>query len=154
MKKEETIRRYGEVAYEKTLQQGRDRYTWNREERKQQVKDWKAKHPEKIVAHNREGSRKGGKYYERRRKYKMNGIPGKRARIRTKHADYYRPYKKIIAPESQIHHEWIPGTAEYTGVALVEVDQHMRGFIDVIQILEGEIILFTEEEVREKIRAI
>jgi hypothetical protein len=40
------------------------------------------------------------------------------------------------------------GTAEHRGVALVEADQHMRGFVDVIEILEGEIRLPTEAEVR------
>jgi hypothetical protein len=67
-----------------------------------------------------------------------------------RHGYYWRPYKNIIAPGSQLHHNWIPGTADYTGLALVEADQHMRGFIEVIQILEGKITLFTEKEIREQ----
>ena len=33
---------------------------------------------------------------------------------------------------------------------VVEKDQHIHGFIDVIQILEGEITLFTEEEIKNR----
>ena len=66
------------------------------------------------------------------------------------HGNLWRKYKNIIAPESQIHHEWIPGTANYRGVALVEADQHMHGIVDVIEILEGKITLLTEDKVKEK----
>ena len=78
----------------------------------------------------------------------MRGIPHEKELIRQKHSRKWTLYKKIIAPESQQHHQWLPGTADYIGVALVEKDQHMHGYIDVIQILEGEITLFTEEEIR------
>ena len=76
----------------------------------------------------------------------MNGLPHAKGLIRWKHGKYYAPYKKIIDTENltQLHHEWIPGTADYRGTALVEADSHMHGFIDVIQILEGEITLLTE----------
>ena len=36
----------------------------------------------------------------------------------------------------------------YRGLALVEADQHTHGFIDVIKILDGEITIFTEAELR------
>ena len=65
-----------------------------------------------------------------------------------KHAKQYKPCKAIIATDSQLHHEWIPKTAEYRGLALVEKDQHMHGFVDVIKILDGKITLLTEEEVK------
>lgn len=78
----------------------------------------------------------------------MHGIPHEKELVRQKHGNLYRPYKKIIAPESQLHHQWVPGTAEYTGVALVEAKPHQYGYIDVIQILEGEITLLTEEAIR------
>ena len=65
--------------------------------------------------------------------------------IRSKHSRRWRKFKTLIAPGSELHHEWIPETAEYRGVALVEADQHRRGIIDVIQILEGEITLFSME---------
>lgn len=135
MEKVEFIRKYGEAAYEKQLQQGRNRFA-----------QWRENKPEKVSANNHEKNRKGGKYYSHCLKYNSTGLSGKRHRIRIKHAVFYRPYKKIIAPESQIHHQWVPRTADYTGVALVEADQHRYGYIDVIQILEGEITLLTEEE--------
>ena len=78
----------------------------------------------------------------------MSGIPHAKNLIRKKHLKKWAPYKKIIAPASQLHHEWIPETADYRGMALVEKDQHLHGFIDVIQVLEGEITLLTESEIR------
>jgi hypothetical protein len=42
-------------------------------------------------------------------------------------------------------------TANYDGVALVEAEQHMSGFLDVIQILAGTITLYTEEEIRNSV---
>jgi hypothetical protein len=79
---------------------------------------------------------------------RRSGLQGARKRIRMKHGREYRPYKMIIAPESQIHHEWIDDTAEYRGVALVETKPHQYGIIDVIQILDGEITVLTEAEVK------
>ena len=130
MKKEERINRYGEAAYENQKVLSRQRAERDSE------------------ARNRETSRKGGKYYEKKLEYNRTGIQGRRKVVRVTHGHLYRPYKQIIAPDSQIHHEWIPETANYRGVALVEKDQHMHGFIDVIQILEGEITLLTEDEVK------
>ena len=137
MKKEETIRRHGIGEYEKRLNQNRK---------------WNDKHPEERKAShmnsNPQSNRKGGKYYEKTLGSKRTGLPGKKNRIRTKHGHLYCLFKRIIAPESQIHHQWIPGTADYTGIALVEKDAHMQGFVDVIRILEGEITLLTEAEIR------
>jgi hypothetical protein len=76
------------------------------------------------------------------------GLQGARNKIRGRHSHEYKPYKAIIAPESQLHHEWLPDSPEYRGLALVEADPHMHGFVDVIEILDGEITLLTEEEVR------
>jgi hypothetical protein len=135
MRKEETIRRYSEAAYEKPLEQDRER---------------KRANLDMVREINYEISRKGGKYYEKHLKYQHTGLPGERNKIRVKHANKWCQYKKIIAPDSQIHHEWVPETAEYLGVALVEKDQHMHGIIDVIKILDGEITLLTEEEIREQ----
>ena len=178
MNKEERIARYGEAAWEKMLAQGRERYkahkeqenVYNkkyreehpeevkayrkrydeehREEDKARSKKYKEEHPEEVKANGQEHCRKGGKRYDKHLEYQRTGISGDKNRIRSKHAHQYRPYKRIIAPDSQIHHEWIPNTAEYTGVALVEADQHQYGIIDVIQILEGKITLLTEEEVK------
>ena len=152
MNKEEFIRRRGVVAYEKKLQQGRDwamRHRQQcREELKAKNKEWSEKNPEKVIAYHLEANRKGGKRYEQQREYDSKGLPHDRKLVRMKHAHLYRPYKKIIASASQIHHQWLPDTANYTGLALVEADQHMHGYIDVIQILEGKITLFTEAEIR------
>ena len=122
------------------------------EERKRRSREWALKHPEKVKANNHEMCHKGGKYYEQRLKYDSAGIRHERNLVRSKHKQRYRPYKKIIAPDSVLHHEWLPNTANYQGVALVEKDQHQHGFIDVIQILEGEITLLTEEEIQGKIQ--
>ena len=135
MKKEEYIRKYGEVAYDRMLQQNRD---------------WKVQHPDEAKANHQEVSQKGGKYYEKWLKYNHTGLQGERSKIRRNHARLYYPYKQVISPNSQIHHEWIPGTADFRGVALVETDQHMHGYIDVIKILDGKITLFTEKEIGEQ----
>lgn len=166
MNKTEFIEKYGEAAYDKQLLQNRNWKAKHPEEVKAHLKDWNAKHsqgkkalnkewresnPKKIAENNHEESQKGGKYYEHNRHHKMTGIPHEKVLVRQKHQRIWTPFKQIIAPASQIHHEWIPGTADYTGVALVEKDQHLHGFIDVIQILEGEITLFAEAEVRRSV---
>ena len=149
MNGEEYIKKYGEEAYEKKLQQSRD---------------WQETHPEKVKEHHQkhnpnhnlknnpktsqEISRKGGKYYEKHKLRHKEGLSGEKEKVRGKHQRIWTPYKKIIAPDSELHHQWQAGTANYDGVALVEKQQHQHGYIDVVQILEGEITLFTEAEVR------
>lgn len=163
MKKEERIARYGEEAYERRLAQGREYKKAHREEQTAYKKKYREEHPqqekaaskkrreanpEKVKARNNEIGRKGGKYYDHTLDYNRTGLRGARKRIRTMHQNQYRPYKQIIAPDSQLHHEWIPETSDYRGVALVEADAHMHGFVDVIEILDGKITLLTEDEVR------
>ena len=135
MNKEEFIKRRGEAAYEKMLQQRIE---------------WGAANPDKVSATAHEQGHKGGKYYEKNLEYQHTGLRGERNNVRKKHGHKYRPFKQIIAPNSQIHHEWVPETAKYRGVALVEKDQHMHGFVDVIKILEGKITLLTEKEIVEQ----
>jgi hypothetical protein len=164
MKKEEFIKRYGTEAYEKELQRARVWWEAHPGENCQSSREWREthleearekdrlrrlNHPEKVKATNHETSRKGGRYYEKRRTYDMKGIPHERNLVRGKHNRRWRPYKQIIAPESQIHHEWIPDSADFRGVALVEKYQHQHGIIDAIQILEGKITLLTEAEIVE-----
>jgi uncharacterized protein YifE (UPF0438 family) len=139
MKKADMIERYGEEAYEKHLEQGQANN-----------KKWQEEHPEQVIANAQEQGRKGGKYYDKMLENNRTGIPGEKNKIRSKHQIQYRPYKMIIAPDSQLHHEWVPRTSDYRGVALVEKDAHMHGFVDVIEILNGKITLLTEEEVRKK----
>jgi hypothetical protein len=176
--KDEYIAKHGEEAYAKRLehrrawgqrlpggekQRSRDRRdedpekwrTYCRERREANPERWRAysrerdrKNPERVKEHNRQSSRKGGKYYEKNLLYHRIGLQGKRNAIRSRHRNKWRQYKHQIAPDSQIHHSWRPGTAEYDGVALVEKDKHRHGIIDVIQILEGKITLLTEKEVR------
>lgn len=97
--------------------------------------------------------RVGGKWHEVHAKYNIlyrsSGIPREKYTIRRRHERRWGKYKRIIAFETQIHHEWIPNTSQYRGVALVEKNQHQHGIIDVIQIINGEITLFTEETLRQ-----
>lgn len=134
-------------------EEGKMNKTEYTEKHKEQLKDWKRPHLTRAQVYNQRGSRKrhrkDGEHYKKQRIYQMTGTPHIKDLIRKNHAKSWRSYKQIIAPESQIHHEWIPSTADYTGVALVEADQHMHGYIDVIRILDGEITVLTEAEIRE-----
>ena len=152
MKKEEFVKRYGEAAWEKKLAQTR---VWKEEHIEEVKACWKkycAEHHEQMKVNqqrnNPEITRKGGKYYEKHREYRHTGLQGERNVIRSKHQKEYRPYKRIIAADSVLHHQWRLESSEYDGVALVEKDQHRHGFVDVIKILDGKITLLTEEEVR------
>ena len=161
MKKAEFIRRYGEEEYNRHLEQSRAYHKEHREEVRARANKWneehreahnanskkyREKHPKQVIAHSQERVRKGGKHYAKKLEYEHTGLQGARNKIRVTHANKYRPYKDIIAPESQVHHEWLPETSEYRGVALVEKDAHMHGFVDVIQILD--VTLLTEEQIR------
>ena len=140
MNKEERIKRYGKDAYAKHLAQ---------------MGIWRVKNPEKVKTNilraNHEQNRKGGRHYEKRLKDAHKGLRHARDTVRHRDGRGYRPYKQIVAPDSQLHHNWAGSdSAEYTGLALVEADAHMHGFIDVIEILDGKITLFTEAEVRKQ----
>jgi hypothetical protein len=162
LRKAEYIAKYGEDAWEQVLERsqiyakahpekGRNRQQrWverNREQSRENSKKQREKYPEKVKAKNREMDRKGGKYYERKLEYDRRGLRKLRRRVRQKHAKQWRKYKDIIAPDSQIHHEWIDNTAEYRGIALVEATPHQYGVIDVIIILDGKITLLTEAKI-------
>jgi hypothetical protein len=148
MKKEEFIAKYGKATYERMRERNRQ---WN-EEHPDKVAEskrrWEEEHPEKVVEHNHNKCRKGGRDYEKTQRYNHTGLQGERNKIRWYHAKQWHDFKMIIAPDSQIHHQWRPRTAEYDGVALVEKDAHMHGIIDVVRILEGEINSFTEKELQ------
>lgn len=179
MKRVEYIKRYGQAAYEKKQQQNRDWYAQHRERCNARSKTWaennpektrvntqawkaanpdkvKANHqawceanPEKVRATNQEQNRKGGKRYEDKLKYMRTGLQGERNKVRNKHNVRYRAAKQAT-PNSVLHDEWIYGTAKYRGLALVDKELHQRGIIKVIKVLEGEITLFTEKEIREQ----
>ena len=148
MEKADYIRRYGEAAYKAMLKHISDLDAQRREEVNAKSKKWADSHPAQVQARNKNWFRKTGEHYEKWTHYNMSGLRHLKNQIRVTHEQKWRLYKQIIAPESQLHHEWIPGTADYRGVALVEKDQHMHGFVDVIQILEGEITLLLEAEIR------
>ena len=148
MDKEERIKKYGEAAYEKHLKQSRDWEKIHRKEANVIHKKWREANPDKVIANNQEHGRKGGKYYEKRLEYQTTGLQGERERIRKKHQKLYYAIKQAT-PNSVLHHEWIPGTADFRGVALVEKEAHQQGIIKVIKILEGEITLFREKEIGE-----
>lgn len=133
MKKEEFIKRYGKSRYERNIESRRR---------------WRKANPEKASVEMHRQCRKGGSGYEQKRIYMRTGIQGMRNLIRRKHRKRWYKYKNIIAPASQLHHQWRPGTSEYEGVALVEKEQHQHGIIDVIQILEGKITLFSENAIQ------
>lgn len=146
MKKKEFIEKYGGMLMESN--KNKEEQSKNPTLGSVRQKKWRTLHPTEVLANSREYTRKGGKHYKKRRQYHMSGIPHAKNLIRKKHLKKWAPYKQIIAPASQLHHEWIPETADFRGVALVKKDQHLHGFIDVIQILEGEITLLTESEIR------
>lgn len=150
MKKEEFIKRYGEERYAKHLElvqtwkeENPDKIAW-------ESREWRKANPECCLKYNRDQCRKGGKRYQKALIYNRTGLQGERRAIRHKHQDKWKRYKNLIAPSSQIHHSWLPGTVDYSGVALVEAEAHMHGIIKVIKILDGEIRLFTEKEIREQ----
>lgn len=194
MNKEERIKRYGEAAYDKMLQQHRDwaaahreemnasSKAWcdkhreeakaktkkwrevnrgkakaysaqyrkeHREELKVKSKEWRKNNIEKVKVYGQELGRKGGKRYEKFLEYQRTGLQGERNYIRHKHAKLYYEIRKAT-PNSVLHHEWIPGTAEYRGAALVNKELHQRGVIKVIKLLEGKITLFTEKEIKKE----
>ena len=132
----------------KTIQKSKEWYRKHQERAREKQRLRVLNNPDKIKTNNYEYCHKGGKYYEQAYNHKKTGIPYEKKLIRNNHSKEWREYKRIIASDSQIHHQWIPNTSKYSGMALVEKDQHQHGYIDVIQILEGEITLLTEDEIR------
>ena len=163
MKKSETIKRYGIEAYTKQLEQNHVWQKINREKVNTKSKKYYEEHPEKVKATNKnwreanpdkwtalaqEASHKGGKRYNKMLEHQRTGIPGERNRIRGEHNREFREIKRSLVQEVELHHEWIPESAEYRGVALVEAKAHRNGIIDVIVLLDGDITLLEEEEVK------
>ena len=68
---------------------------------------WAKRNPGKIKTYDRETSHKGGKYYEKHKLAHKEGLPGEKERVRGKHQRMWTPFKRIIAPESQLHHQWV-----------------------------------------------
>lgn len=137
MKKEEYVRRYGVESYE--------RYRKN-------IRIWLKKHASQVQEIQKissaERNRKNGKYYAKKRQFETTGIQRVKRLVRAKHQKRWNKYKQIIAPNSELHHEWIPNSGRYRGVALVDKEKHRHGVINPIQIIEGKIMLFSEPEIR------
>lgn len=150
MNKDERIARYGLEAYEKRKKYARDQYYKNKDQRLAQHKEWNKKNPLRVLEANQQRGRKGGKHYKKHLYDAQTGLRGARNKIRCKDRRKWRLYKGLIAPNSILHHQWQPNSAKYSGVALVEKVQHQYGYIDVIEILEGKITLFSEEGIREQ----
>ena len=162
MNKEERVKRYGAAAYERRSQQSRDWEKTHREEHnasnlkwvmanptkaKLSNQKWCAANPDKVKARDQEYRRKGGKYFESTLKYNTTELRRERNSIRERHRREYC-HIKGATPNSVLHHEWIPGTSKYRGVVLVDKELHQRGIIKVIKLLEGEVTLFLEKEVK------
>ena len=163
--KEDFIEKHGKDAYAKRLerrrewganlpggekQRSQDRRDADPEQAREYDRAWRDRNPQKIIEKGKKVSRKGGKYYKKQQVYKQTGLQGERNKIRYKHANQWRKYKRIIAQDSQVHHQWQKASAEYDGIALVEANKHRYGIIDIIQILEGEITILTEREILEQ----
>ena len=133
-------------------QRSRERREAEPERYKGYVRAWRKRNPNKVIEQGRQVSRKSGKYYKKKQIYKSTGLQGGREKIRARDNGRWRKYKRFVAPGSQLHHAWCINSENYTGLALVEADAHMHGFINVIKIIEGEIRLFTEKELRERSR--
>lgn len=136
---------------EKQKEYDRKRYSAQKEDRDAKNKIWARLHPEAYAVHHRQWQRKGGSHYAQTRIYERTGLRRDRNRIRNRHGKQYRKFKDFFAQDSEMHHQWVSGTARYSGLALVEKDKHQHGYIDVIQILEGKITLFTEEFIQKGI---
>jgi hypothetical protein len=151
--------KYGIEAYERRLarrrewgrqlpggekQRSQERRDANPEQSREYDRAWAERNPDKVKAKGREVSRKDGKYYAKKKIYKQTGISGERERVRMR--DRYKYGKLMDLSGLEIHHIWKDGTAEYTGIALVEAKAHRRGKIKVIKVLEGEIELFSEAD--------
>ena len=149
MKKEEFIKRRGKAAWKKHLAQSSVWKAAHPKEVKAAAARWKAANQEKVKASHQEQSRKGGKYYDYWREHFMNGLLHERILVRMRHRKQYHGIKEAT-PNTEFHHEWIPGTAKYRGLALVDKEMHRRGIIKVIKLLEGQITLFTEKEVKKE----
>ena len=148
MNRQERMKKYGEDAYMKILAQMKERYKKDRAKYCENSRRRRAANPERVTAESHEQNRKGGKYYEKAQEYERTRLRRERRVVRGKHAKKWRPYKNIIAPGSQLHHQWHSGNAKYTGLALVEADAHMHRIIKVIRILEGAITIYTEAGIR------
>lgn len=122
----------------------REYYKENKEEISENRRLWYENNPEKVKQRGSEQCRKGGKRYEKMLEYEGIGLRKERSSIRRRDRKRWKRFKDIIASDTEVHHEWIPGTAKYNGIALVDKSEHQHGMINPVLILEGEIKLMEE----------
>ena len=159
MNKQEYIKYYGEEGWRNLLEKQKEYYKQNKERKKRYSneyrkvhvekykgykKHWALRNPDKIKQTRNNQCRKTGLFYERNLIKEHTGLRGARNKIRSKHANVWRKYKGNWLIETQIHHEWIEGTAGYRGIAIVDKMEHQYGIINPIKILEGEITLLCD----------
>lgn len=140
--KEDYIAEFGAEEYARMLE--REWYGEDSESQRKYHKEWPRQHYGRLQEDKKHRGRRGTIYYDSVRAYQRTGVQGERNKVRALHAHRWRKYKTIIAPNSELHHQWLPGSADYTGLAIVETNTHRYGKINVIEILEGEITLLRE----------
>ena len=111
-------------------------------------------HPEKQKENNREWqqSKKGKDWQKVFNKeyyhtgYYQTGVQGEKVKIRQ--CDWRNPqyqWLKRNLGDVHIHHEWVPGNAEYVFSALVDASEHMHDIINPIIFLEDNRIKLLQD---------
>jgi hypothetical protein len=133
MNKNAFIEKWGIAAYEKRMKVSRDwrqAHPENTEKWRKQICDWKRTHPIRVKRIARDSYRKHRKEILNRQCTDTEGL---RRSIRGKHRIWSK-YKRFVALATRQHYEWIPETAEYKCIALVENDLRQYPFENVIHI--------------------
>ena len=100
-------------------------------------------HRERVTARlnsRKQRMHKGGTHYEKEKEYNRTGLRGERHRIRCIHRKAYRLFKKFFGIDTNIHHEWIPGTAKYRSICVLEVEDHKD------KMFENPVLFFTNNQ--------
>lgn len=135
MKKEEYIQKNGLAAWEARLARNRRMQKRNRIDKALAVQDeFQKLDPSEQQEFLRDMWKKREGHYSR------SGLPQNIVAARNTIRHVHR--SKWGVEGLDVHHDWVGDTAEYTGVALVEREEHQRGIINVVAILDGEIANF------------
>lgn len=166
MKKEEYIKKYGVEKWLEYIAYQRDYYTKNIEKVREKNREYQREYQRKYYAENKEKVKERcrehireyqhkyyadieirGRVHEYMKKYcgslsDHNSIPYRKSLIRQRDHHRFFSIKQFFQNlQTDIHHEWIPNTADYTFIALVERDKHRYNIIDPIVILEKKVVL-------------
>jgi hypothetical protein len=112
----------------------------HQEEEKVRSAKYYKEHPEYFAKHYEKHSEelKAGmlKYQKEHRlelnEYQCTGLQGERNKIRQADWRKYKHEHAGIPYPVDIHHEWIPGTAQCRGCALVDRKAHRHGIIKIV----------------------